>query len=154
MDGTFHEQNSQHPRILKKRSFVVFVILSAPTAGLADSQGAPFTYDMEGYRCFVKSARTNVFSPVGFPTFEHHIKDPVPSPIPLLPSNRIVIIEGLYTILDEPGWSEISDDLDVSIYVDVSREVARERLIRRNFAAGIADTLEGTIQRGTYRVDI
>jgi pantothenate kinase len=105
---------------------------------------------MEGYSQFVKSAKVNTSSPVDFPTFEHHIKDPMPSPIPLLPSNRIVIIEGLYTILDEPGWSEISDALDVSIYVDVSREIARERLIRRNFAAGIADTLEGTIERGVY----
>jgi pantothenate kinase len=86
---------------------------------------------------------------VDFPTFEHHIKDPVPAAVPLLPSNRIVIIEGLYTMLDEPGWSEISDHIDFSIYVDTPRSVARDRCIKRNFAAGLADTLDGTIYRGT-----
>jgi pantothenate kinase len=96
----------------------------------------------------VKSAKYDSSSPLGFPTFEHHIKDPVPSAVPLLPSNRIVIIEGLYTILDEPGWTEVSDHIDLSIYVDTLRSVARERCIKRNFAAGLADTLEATAYRG------
>jgi pantothenate kinase len=87
-------------------------------------------------------------SHIDFPTFEHHIKDPVPSAVPLLPSNRILIIEGLYTILDEPGWGQISDHIDVAIYVDTPRSIARERCIKRNFAAGVADTLEATTHRG------
>jgi pantothenate kinase len=104
---------------------------------------------LKAYSRFVTAAKSNVAGSVDFPTFEHHIKDPVPSAVPLLPSNRIVIIEGLYTILDEPGWKEISEQIDFSIYVDTPRSIARERCIKRNFAAGLADTLEATVLRGT-----
>ena len=97
----------------------------------------------------MKSAKYDSSSPLSFPTFEHHIKDPVPSAVPLLPANRIVIIEGLYTLLDEPGWGEVSEHIDISIYVVTPRNIARERCIKRNFAAGLADTLEATAYRGT-----
>jgi hypothetical protein len=96
----------------------------------------------------VEDAKSDVSPFVDFPTFEHHIKDPVSSAIPLLPSNRIVIIEGLYTILDEPGWNTVSEKIDISIYVDTPRGVARERCIKRNYAAGLANTLEAVIHRG------
>jgi pantothenate kinase len=132
-----------------EEAFARRVGLSLRFLDAPDRQGAPFTYDLDEYSRFVKSAKYDSSSLLGFPTFEHHIKDPVPSAIPLLPSNRIVIIEGLYTILDEPGWTEVSDHIDFSIYVDTPRIVARERCIKRNFAAGLAETLEATAYRGT-----
>jgi len=132
-----------------EEAFARRVSPSPKRCGCSNYQGAPFTYDLDEYGRFVKSAKYNSSSSLGFPTFEHHIKDPVPSAVPLLPSNRIVIIEGLYTILDEPGWTEVSDHIDISIYVDTPRDIARERCIKRNFAAGLADTLEATAYRGT-----
>jgi pantothenate kinase len=84
---------------------------------------------------------------IQFPTFSHSIKDPEPSPIPISKSHRIVLIEGLYTHLSLPGWKACAEMLDMRIWVEVDRAVARERLIRRNFEAGIAESLVKCAER-------
>jgi pantothenate kinase len=85
---------------------------------------------------------------IPFPTFDHALKDPLPSPVPLTHSHRIVLIEGLYTCLDTPGWRECAEMMDERIWVEVDREVARQRLVSRNFAAGISESLEKCTERG------
>lgn len=112
-------------------------------------KGAPFTYDLKDYTEFVKALKTNNTSPIPFRIFAHEQKDPAFSPFPILPQHRIIIIEGLYVLLSEPGWLEVAEQLDVSIYVDTDMEVARQRCIKRNFAAGLVSSLEATIKRGT-----
>jgi len=54
--------------------------------------------------------------------------------------HKIVIIEGLYTLLDQPGWREAASMMDVRIWIEVERTIARRRLVERNFAAGISAT--------------
>lgn len=133
-----------------KRCLVSLVLSShnVTTRTPDSSQGAPFTYDSRGYSQFVRQLRSDLSSPIPFPTFEHVIKDPVPSPHPVLPQHRIIIIEGLYTLLDEPEWRVSSQEMDIRIYVRVDRAVARDRCIRRNFAAGLAVSEEATTHRG------
>lgn len=65
-----------------------------------------------------------------------------------MPSHRIIIIEGLYTLFDQPTWRDAADVMDVRIWIDVDPAVARERVIARNHAAGIVPDLEACIDRG------
>jgi uridine kinase len=37
---------------------------------------------------------------------------------------------------------------DIRVFVDCTREVCRERVIRRNFAAGIVESLDKCAERG------
>lgn len=95
---------------------------------------------MPSYRNFL-AALTAPITPqtelLPFPTFSHSLKDPQPSLTPLAPSHRIVLIEGLYTHLDLPGWRECADLMDLKIWIEVDLEVARQRLVKRNHEAGI-----------------
>jgi pantothenate kinase len=66
----------------------------------------------------------------------------------LLPAHRIVLVEGLYTCLNINGWEDCAGLMDLRIWVDVDRETARRRVISRNFAAGISESLEKCAERG------
>ncbi|GAA5822486.1 hypothetical protein JCM5353_000525 [Sporobolomyces roseus] len=111
-------------------------------------RGAAFTFDARSYVSFVRNLRSNPILPsVPFPLFSHAVKDPTPSPSPILPNHRIIIIEGLYTLLDIEPWSEATKELDVKIWVECERSVARERLIERHLESGIEPDRQAAEER-------
>jgi len=83
------------------------------------------------------------------PSFDHSIKDPVENSIPILPppAHRIVVIEGIYVLLDKSPWREAAEMMDLRVFVRVDGETARRRLVRRHLAAGIAATEEEADKR-------
>ncbi|CAD6573675.1 MAG: hypothetical protein TREMPRED_000887 [Tremellales sp. Tagirdzhanova-0007] len=114
-------------------------------------RGAPFTFDLSSYHAFLVQLRIPLLPhpPPGipFPTFDHALKDPSPGPEPIRPQHRIVVIEGLYTLLDRDGWRECAEMMDVRVYIEVEAAVSRDRVIKRNFQAGIVDSLEKCAER-------
>ncbi|KAG8896680.1 hypothetical protein FRC00_005509 [Tulasnella sp. 408] len=76
------------------------------------------------------------------PSFSHELKDPTPDAIAVLPSHRIVIIEGLYVFLSLDRWKEAAKLLDERWYVEVDYDVARKRLVRRHVVTGVTETEE------------
>jgi len=76
------------------------------------------------------------------PSFSHSLKDPVEHDIPIHSYHKVVIFEGLYLSLDLPVWKDIAKSFDQIWLVDVEREVARERLVKRHIEAGIVKTRE------------
>ncbi|WWC65536.1 uncharacterized protein I303_108154 [Kwoniella dejecticola CBS 10117] len=114
-------------------------------------RGAAFSFNQPEYRKFLEKLKTpsHLGTPatIPFPTFDHAIKNPVLSPTPITTSNKIVLIEGLYTLLDIPGWKDCSDMMDFKVWVDVDEETARRRLVKRNFEAGITADVESCAER-------
>lgn len=114
-------------------------------------QGAHFTFDQTGYQTFLGLLSIPIStapSEIPFPTFDHAMKDPTLSPIPITLKDRMIVIEGLYTLFDLPGWKECAEMMDFKIWVDVNEETARRRLVKRNFEAGVFDSLEACAARG------
>ncbi|OCF36675.1 hypothetical protein I316_01271 [Kwoniella heveanensis BCC8398] len=117
-------------------------------------RGAAFTFNQSSYHSFLLSLRQSSSSPdsdaqsIQFPTFDHALKDPSISPSPIRPRHRIIIIEGLYTLLDKEGWRNSAELADMRVWVDVDRKEARARVIKRNFEAGIVDSIEACENRG------
>ncbi|GAA5979316.1 hypothetical protein JCM5350_006964 [Sporobolomyces pararoseus] len=111
-------------------------------------RGAAFTFNALSYVSFVKALRSDpVFPSVRFPVFSHAVKDPTDSLSPILPHHRIVVIEGLYTLLNVEPWIEATKELDVKVWVECDRKVARERLIERHLESGIEPNREAAEQR-------
>ena len=103
-------------------------------------RGAEFTFDAEGFYKLVKRLREplNTASPIIYaPSFDHAIKDPVLDDIPIFPKSRIVIFEGLYLNLDREPWSSAAALMDESWFVEIDREIARARLVKRHVISGI-----------------
>jgi pantothenate kinase len=108
-------------------------------------RGAAFTFDGEKYLTLVKKLREPLLpetTTLHAPSFDHKIKDPVENDIPISPAMRICVFEGNYCALNKEPWSEAAELMDEVWFVDVSFDVARQRLIRRHVEAGIAENEE------------
>ena len=111
-----------------------------------DRRGAHWTFDGEGYLSFVQSLRAPI-SPdqsqvITAPTFDHARKDPDFDAITILPSHRIVLIEGLYPFLSLPPWNSAGLLLDERWVIDIPFEEASRRLVKRHVLTGVAGDMK------------
>lgn len=75
------------------------------------------------------------------------ILDPVEADIPILPSHRLVILEGNYIHLTAPPWDQATRLLDEKWFILVEKEVARERVVERHVMTGVAGSNEEAHKR-------
>lgn len=82
-------------------------------------RGAPFTFDAEAFIDLVRAlkmapvtASREPEQPVYAPSFDHAMQDPVENDIAISSRNRIVIVEGNYTLLNQKPWNEITSLCD------------------------------------------
>ncbi|KAI0179525.1 phosphoribulokinase/uridine kinase [Hypoxylon sp. FL1284] len=103
-------------------------------------RGAEFTFDGAAYLALIRALRAPVSDQqtVFAPSFDHAVKDPRPDDIAVAPDHRVVVLEGNYVCLDRAPWREAAGLVDERWFVRVAEDVARERLVRRHVAAGIA----------------
>ena len=81
------------------------------------------------------------------PGFDHEAKDPVEDSVTITADTRIIIFEGNYLLLNEPGWLNLADLFDYRIFIDVDPLQVRDQLAKRHFAAGIEQTLTDAYKR-------
>jgi pantothenate kinase len=60
--------------------------------------------------------------------------------IVILPTHRIVVLEGNYIHLTVPPWDKAAALLDEKWFILVEEDVARERVIKRHLISGVATT--------------
>ncbi|KAI0063257.1 P-loop containing nucleoside triphosphate hydrolase protein [Artomyces pyxidatus] len=110
-----------------------------------DRRGIHWTFDGPAYLAFVQALRnplTPATTTITAPSFDHALKDPTPHAIFILPDHRIVLIEGLYTFLSIPPWSEAGLLLDERWFVELDVVKASRRLVKRHVLSGVAKDLE------------
>ena len=106
-------------------------------------RGAAFTFDAPAFLELVKKLREPLCPETGTiyaPSFDHAVKDPVADDIPIASTARIIVMEGNYLSLatGAPEWKEAAGMMDELWFVDVEEDIARQRLIKRHVASGIA----------------
>ncbi|CAI2166006.1 1455_t:CDS:2 [Funneliformis geosporum] len=104
-------------------------------------RGAHWTFDAEGLLKLVVSLRNPIIHQniINAPSFDHAVGDPVEDDIKILPSHQLVIFEGLYLHLREPHiWNSIALQMDELWFLQIDREIARMRMIKRHIKSGIA----------------
>lgn len=106
-------------------------------------RGAAFTFDAPKFLALVQALRLPpTQAPILAPSFDHAVKDPKEDDIAVLPTHRVVVLEGNYLALDRDVWRDAAALLDELWFVDVDFEVARRRLRERHVRAGIARDVE------------
>jgi pantothenate kinase len=133
-------------------------------------RGAPFTFDANAFLSLVKTlesipvtGRGEPEQSIYAPSFDHAVQDPVENDIAVSSRNRIIVIEGNYTLLNQEPWHKIADICDERFvqctqsceiqltvsrwFVDVSPEIVRDRLAARHLAAGIETSYEAAVKR-------
>ncbi|CAG8488536.1 14919_t:CDS:2 [Acaulospora morrowiae] len=107
-------------------------------------RGAHWTFDAQGLLILVERLRAPIKNDtvIGAPSFDHGRGDPVSDDI------KIIIFEGLYLHLRKPPiWSSIASHMDELWFVQVDREIAKERIIKRHIKSHIDESREEAINR-------
>ena len=99
-------------------------------------RGAPWTFDPQRMsECLQQVRDSFAISRCDWPGFEHDIGDPVEAAHQLAADCRIVLVEGLYLLYREHGWSVVSEQFDEHWFFDVPIETAMDRLCGRHMQA-------------------
>ncbi len=105
--------------------------------GLLDVKGAPETFASNAFVDLVRALRWPAHG-VSCPTFDRTIEEPVPDQVRVVPSDRVVIVEGNYLLLEGAPWNELARLFDAVAYLDVPSDVRVERLVARHVEFGRA----------------
>lgn len=119
MDG-FHYPN----RVLDSQSTVV----DGVQMPLRRIKGRPETFDLPSIRQSLHALKAG--GKLLWPRYDRTLHDPVPDAIPVL-AEGIIVVEGLYMLLDAPGWKDLRADADWGIFVECPAEVSQGDLIGR-----------------------
>lgn len=94
-------------------------------------KGAPHTFDLDGFRTALERLRADDGREVAVPVFDRSIEIARAGGRIIEPEARIILVEGNYLLLDEPGWRDLGALFDVTVMVEASEEVLIDRLTER-----------------------
>jgi len=112
-----------------------------------DRRGAHWTFDGPSYVEFAKLLRQPAAAVITAPSFDHALKDPTPHAVSIYPTHRLVVIEGLYSMLKHGIWEQGAQLMDERWWIQVDLEEARRRLVKRHVLTGVAKDMEEAIWR-------
>jgi pantothenate kinase len=107
------------------------------TLGRRDRKGAPDTFDVGGYVALLRRLRGDE-DVVYAPAFDRTLEASRAAAIAVPPHVPLVVTEGNYLLLDEPGWRDVRPLLDEVWYVSVDEQLRLSRLVERHVAYGKA----------------
>jgi hypothetical protein len=99
---------------------------------LASIKGAPETFDVARLRQFLERSATHA---TRWPVYDRGLHDVVPDARPV--EAGLVLLEGNWLLLDEPGWRELSAHSVFNVFIDADPALLRERLIQRKVRGGL-----------------
>lgn len=105
-------------------------------------RGAHWTFDSEGFVSALTKLRET--QTAKFPSFQHGIGDPIRDDITINSTDKILLIDGNYLLLDIEPWNRIKDLLDYSYCIDCPVEVIEQRVYLRHISTGNTPELAWT----------
>lgn len=112
--------------------------------GLRSKKGMPETFDREQLELALASLdQRRPF----WPTYDRILHDPVPDAIEV--TAPVVIVEGNWLLLDEPGWCDLARYSDLTLFIQAPAQQLRARLIARKMRGGLSLEQAGTFYQQT-----
>lgn len=103
---------------------------------LHSRKGAPFTFDVQALRAAMGDLANE--SPRPWPAYSRELHDVEPNSIDIM--GDILLIEGNYLLLDEPGWRDLRDLADQTVFLSADAGMLHDRLVGRKVAGGMDRT--------------
>ncbi len=104
--------------------------------GRRQRKGAPDTFDVDGYVALLGRLRSQTADVIYGPVFDRALEESIGSAVPVPREVPLVITEGNYLLLDEPGWAGVRDQLDEAWFLDVPAGERVDRLVARRQSFG------------------
>lgn len=106
--------------------------------GTGAVKGAPHTFDVSGLGALVRRLKAGE-SPVYAPEFDRASDLSRNCAIKVEHTHNVVLIEGNYLLLDQPGWQTLPQYFALTISIDVPFDILQDRLVRRWLDYGLSD---------------
>lgn len=124
MDG-FHYPN----HVLDSKS----IIIDGNEMPLRRVKGRPETFDLPAlHRALVAIGGGGK---VSWPRYDRTAHDPIPDATNVLDAG-ILVVEGLFMLLDLPAWRELRSEADYGVFLECSEDVLRADLVARKHRQG------------------
>lgn len=94
-------------------------------------KGAPETFDLE--KLTERLQMVAAGERCGWPVYDRRLHDPVDNVITV--DGDIVLLEGNYLLLDEPGWRDLRGFADYTVLIRADEDMLRRRLTDRKAGA-------------------
>ena len=98
-------------------------------------KGAPVTFDLELLTERLK--RVAAGENCGWPLYNRLLHNPVENALTV--DRSIVLIEGNYFLLDEPGWRSLAKFANYTVSIKAEESFLRDRLIDRRIRSGVPE---------------
>ncbi|KAL0487052.1 uridine kinase [Acrasis kona] len=102
-------------------------------------RGAPFTFNSKRFADTLETIKNK--GEALAPSFDHNFGDPVEKDIIVEPQHKLVIVEGIYLLIDGEDWERARKVFDQVWYVDIDIPAAMERVRKRHMATGLTAEL-------------
>jgi pantothenate kinase len=104
--------------------------------GLRGRKGSPETFAALDFVQSVATLTGAADADLWFPDFDREADEPRPDHVQVAATDRIVVIEGNYLLLDEQPWVQLRVSIDAIGYVEVDSATRITRLIDRHVRFG------------------
>lgn len=94
-------------------------------------KGAPFTFDLGGLSAMILRLKADDGTDIAVPVFDRTIEIARAGAAIIPATARIVLVEGNYLLLDEPGWRDLKPLFDVTVMLAADATVLEARLTER-----------------------
>lgn len=110
--------------------------------GLRSRKGAPETFDVPGFKHMLMRLKANEEPEIAVPVFYRSLEIARAGARMIEQSVSILIVEGNYVLLDEPGWRDLHPHYDMTVMIKEPETVLRARLENRWQAMAPKDRAE------------
>lgn len=101
--------------------------------GLRQRKGTPETFDLAKLRDALLALRKPGSR---WPEYSRRLHEPVEEAISV--TAPVLIVEGNWLLLNEPGWASLSALCDVSIFIEADPDILHRRLVERKIRGGLS----------------
>lgn len=126
-----------------------FLERDGKTISLKSIKGAPETFDVEGLRSKLLSA---LKGSTAWPVYDRKIHDVIEDALQV--HGSILLLEGNWLLLDEPGWRNLHELADYTLRIEVVPEFLKSRLIQRKIQGGLSEAAAREFYEQSDRLNV
>eukprot|EP00053_Salpingoeca_punica_P014961 m.136784 g.136784 ORF g.136784 m.136784 type:complete len:330 (-) comp16589_c1_seq1:2625-3614(-) len=98
--------------------------------GIRKDKGSPHTFEAELFASDLEKAK-NEQTAVYFPIYDRQLHDPVADGLCITPTDRVLLVEGLFLLHEAQHWELVAPQLDFAVFLAIPLDIAAEHATQR-----------------------
>jgi len=104
--------------------------------GLTDRKGSPASFDGVGFLALLQRLADDTTQTIYAPDYSRTLHEPIAASIAIVPTNRLIIVEGNYLLLPDEPWAQASRLFAEIWFIEQTLAICHARLVDRQLRSG------------------